>query len=131
MNRRTLYIAIFVVSILGLFVVQYQYLRIGLNLARAQFNKNIGNATQDIKTDLIDENQLSFLVGQAITKNDSYFKLSMDSIQDASKHFLNDFIIRRLTENGIDTDFSYRLFSRTRGVFAVISAKECYFGIAI
>ena len=112
MNRRTLYIAIFVVSILGLFVVQYQYLRIGLNLARAQFNKNIGNATQDIKTDLIDENQLSFLVGQAITKNDSYFKLSMDSIQDASKHFLNDFIIRRLTENGIDTDFSYRLFSR-------------------
>ena len=112
MNRRTLYIAIFVIAILGLFVVQYQYLRIGLNLARAQFNKNMGYASQDIKRDFSTENQLSFLVGQAITNNDSYFNLSMDSIQGASKHFLKDFVAHRLSQNGIDTDFSYRLFAR-------------------
>lgn len=112
LNRRTLYIAIFVLAILGLFIVQYQYLKIGLNLARAQFNKNMGLASQDIKQDFVTENQLSFLVGQAITNNDSYFSLSLDSIQGASRHFLNDFVAHRLSENGIDTDFSFRLFAR-------------------
>ena len=112
MNKRTLYIVIFVTAILGLFIVQYQYLKIGLNLAIIQFNKNIGLASQDIKQDLLTENQLSFLVGQALTNDDSYFDLSLDSIQDASKRFLNDFIAHRLSENGIETDFSYRLFTR-------------------
>lgn len=112
MKRRTLNISIFVAAILGLFIVQYQYLKIGLNLAIVQFNKNIGVASQDIKQDLLTENQLTFLVGQALTNNDSYFNLSLDNIQDASKHFLNDFIMQRLTVNGIETDFSYRLFSR-------------------
>lgn len=112
MNKRTLYIVIFVTAILGLFIVQYQYLKIGLNLAIVQFNKNIGLASQKIKQDLLIENQLSFLVGQALTNDDTYFDLSLDSIQDASKHFLNDFITHRLSENGIETDFSYRLFTR-------------------
>ena len=87
MNKRTLYIAIFIAAILGLFIVQYQYLKIGLNLAIVQFNKNIGLASQDIKQDLLTENQLSFLIGQAITENDTYFNVSLDSIQDASKRF--------------------------------------------
>lgn len=112
LNRRTLYITIFIAAIIGLFIVQYQYLKIGLNLAIVQFNKNIGVASLDIKEDLLTENQLSFLVGQAITNDDSYFDLSLDSIQDASRHFLNDFITHRLSENGIDTDFSFRLFTR-------------------
>lgn len=112
MNARVIYITIFITAIFGLFIVQYQYLKIGLNLAKTQFNKNIGTASQDIKNDLLTENQLSFLVGQAITNNDSYFDLSLDSIQDASKRFLNDFIAHRLSENGIETDFSYRLFTR-------------------
>jgi len=112
LNRRTLYITIFIIAVIGLFVVQYQYLNIGLNLAKAQFNRNIGVASKEIKNDLLIENQLSFLVGQAITNDDSYFVLSLDSIQDASKRFLNDFIAHRLTENGIETEFSYRLFTR-------------------
>lgn len=112
MNKRKLYIVVFVTAILGLFIVQYQYLKIGINLASVQFNRNIGFASQDIKRDLLTENQLSFLVGQAITNDDSYFDLSLDSIQDASKRFLNDFIAHRLSENGIEADFSYRLFSR-------------------
>lgn len=52
------------------------------------------------------------MVGKAITLDDSYFTLSMDSVQDASRHFLNDFVTHRLTENGIDTDFSFRLFTK-------------------
>lgn len=112
MSWRNFYIVVFVVSIFTLFVVQYQYLRIGLNLAKIQFNKNIGIAGQNIKQDLTSENQLSFLVGRALVKDDSYFDLSLDSVQEASKNFLNDFITYRLSLNGINTDFSYRLFTR-------------------
>ena len=92
--------------------MQYQYLKIGLNLAIVQFNRNIGLASQDIKQDLLTENQLSFLIGQAITDNDTYFDTTLDSIKNASKNFLNDYISHRLSEHGIETDFSYRLFSR-------------------
>ncbi len=112
MKRRTFYIIILVVSVLGLFAVQYQYLNIGLNLAKVQFQKRVGIAAQEIKEDLITENQLTFLIGTAITMDDSYFALSVDSIQDASRHFLNDFLTHRLTTNGIDKDFSYRLFTK-------------------
>ncbi len=112
MNWRKLYTVIFVVSILALFAVQYQYLKIGLNLAKVQFNKNIGIVSQNIKQDLASENQLSFLVGRALIKDDTYFKLSLDSVKNASNHFLKDFISYRLSLNGIDTDFSYRLFTR-------------------
>ena len=112
MNKRKLYIAVLVVSVVGLFVVQYQYLNIGLNLAKVQFQRNIGQAAQIIKEDLSTQNQLTFLIGQAITLDERYFTLSMDSIQDASRHFLNDFITYRLTEKGIDTDFTYRLSTK-------------------
>ena len=96
MNKRKLYIAVLVVSVVGLFVVQYQYLNIGLNLAKVQFQRNIGQAAQIIKEGLSTQNQLTFLIGQAITLDERYFTLSMDSIQDASRHFLNDFITYRL-----------------------------------
>ena len=112
MNWRNIYITVFIASILALFFIQYQYLKIGLNLAKVQFNKNIGIASQNIKQDLASENQLSFLVGRALINDESYFDLSLDSVQDASRNFLNDFITYRLSLNGIDTDFSYRLFSR-------------------
>ena len=112
MNKRKVYIVILVVSVVGLFVVQYQYLNIGLNLARVQFQKNISKAAQSIKEDLSTQNQLTFLIGQAITLDEGYFTLSMDSIQDASRHFLNDFITYRLAEQGIDTDFTYRLSTK-------------------
>ena len=95
-----------------MFVIQYQYLRIGLNLAKTQFNKNVGIAGQRVKEDLASENQLSFLVGRALIKDDTYFDLSLDSVQDASKHFLKDFITYRLSLNGVNKDFSFRLFTR-------------------
>ncbi|ULC59831.1 ATP-binding protein [Flaviramulus sp. BrNp1-15] len=112
MKRRSVYIAIFIIAILGLFYIQYKYLKIGVSLATVQFKKNIDLASKNIKRDLADETQLTFLVGQAITDDDTYFKLSIDSIQDASKYFLKDFIRDRLALNGIDTDFSYTLIAR-------------------
>jgi two-component system phosphate regulon sensor histidine kinase PhoR len=93
-------------------VVQYQYLKIGLNLAKVQFNKNMGTASRTIKNDLTEENELTFLIGKSISKDDSYFNLSLDSVQSATGHFLNDFLKDRLAVNGIAAEFSYQLFSR-------------------
>ncbi|WP_245529619.1 hypothetical protein [Cellulophaga algicola] len=110
--RRKLYLIVFVISVLGLFVVQYQYLKIGLNLAKVQFNKNMVAVSSHIKNDLRTENELTFLIGKSITKDGSYFSLSLDSVQDASSHFLNDFLRDRLAAVGITSDFTYQLISR-------------------
>ncbi|MEB8330616.1 HAMP domain-containing sensor histidine kinase [Flavobacteriaceae bacterium KMM 6897] len=112
MKSRKLHIIIFIIAVLGLFVVQYQYLRIGLNLAKVQFSKNIGTVSRAIKIDLAEENELTFLIGKSISMDDSYFNLSLDSVQNASGHFLNDFLKDRLAVNGIAAEFSYQLFSR-------------------
>ncbi|APU70087.1 sensor histidine kinase [Christiangramia flava] len=111
MNKRQLYIGVLVISVLGLFIVQYQYLRIGLNLAKVQFDRKIAYAIEDIRADLYVENQLTFLMAQSFT-HDDYFRLSNDSLIDASSHFLYDYIKNDLVSNGIETDFSYRLYTR-------------------
>jgi two-component system phosphate regulon sensor histidine kinase PhoR len=92
--------------------VQYRYLEIGLNLARVQFNRNIGEASDAIRADLSSGNQLTFLLGKALQRDSTYFRLGIDSVQDASRYFLNDFITEKLVLNGIETDFSYDLYSR-------------------
>jgi two-component system phosphate regulon sensor histidine kinase PhoR len=112
LNRKTLYIAIFIVSVGGLAIVQYKYLQIGLNLAKVQFNRNIAEAGNLIQNDLSSRDQLTFLLGKALQRDSTYFKLGIDSVQDASRFFLNDFITERLTRSGIETEFSYQLFSR-------------------
>lgn len=110
MKTRIFYIGIFIVSVIGLFVVQYQFLRIGLNLAKIQFEQKLENTSKDLKEDFGNENQLSFLIGHSY-QDEGYFSLSKDSLQDASRHFTYDFIKDRLKHNRIDTDFSYQLFS--------------------
>lgn len=110
MKNRILYIGIFTVAVIGLFIVQYQFLRIGLNLAKIQFNQKLENTSKDLKEDFGTENQLSFLIGQAY-QNKGYFTLSKDSLKDASRHFMNDFIKDRLKHNKIATDYSFRLYS--------------------
>lgn len=111
MKKRLLYIGIFIISVVGLFIVQYQYLRIGLSLAKVQFEQKVENAGKKLKEDLGNENQLSFLITQSFNGK-NYFSLSQDSLQDASRHFLNDLIASRLKENKIETGFSYHLFSK-------------------
>src|SRR5690606_33136470 len=108
MKLKKFYITLFVISLVGLFVVQYQYLRIGLNLAKFQFNEKLKLAETDITKGLETENQLSFLIARGITKDD-YFRLSPDSVQDASRHFLNDYVGSQLAANNIKTRYAYRL----------------------
>tara|TARA_R110000765_G_scaffold97995_2_gene184211 strand:+ start:2499 stop:3770 length:1272 start_codon:yes stop_codon:yes gene_type:complete len=112
LKKRNIYIAIFFISIIGLAVIQYQYLRIGLNLAKLQFNSKLGNVSSDIAQGLEPQNQLTFLIASALKEDTTYFTNSIDSVQDASRYFLNDYITEKLVNNGIDTDFTYTLHSK-------------------
>ncbi|MCF6222927.1 MAG: HAMP domain-containing histidine kinase [Flavobacteriaceae bacterium] len=115
MNGKKFHIVIFIIfiiSIIGIAIVQYQYLRIGLNLAKVQFNQKIGLAVNEIKEVLGQSNELTFLVGKAITKDDTYFKLSIDSVYDASSYFLNDFLKEKLLQQGIKSEFTYTLYTK-------------------
>ena len=112
MKRRNLYIALFFISIGGLAIVQYQYLRIGLNLAKVQFNAKLVKAGDVIKEGLISENKLTFLVGSALEKDTSFFKVSIDSIKGVSGRFLHEYIGNQLVTSGLDSDFSFNLYSK-------------------
>lgn len=92
--------------------MQYQYLKIGLNLAKIQFNSKLAEASKEIILGLNTKNQLTYLVGSALIEDTEYFKMSIDSVQDASRYFLNDYITEKLVNIGIDTDFSYTLQTR-------------------
>ncbi|MCX2679898.1 HAMP domain-containing sensor histidine kinase [Galbibacter sp. EGI 63066] len=117
LNFKKGYVVVFIISVIGLAFIQYQYLKIGLNLAKVQFNNKTGQALQTIKTDLGTKNELTFLMVQAINEDDSHFTLSVDSIQDASRYFLNDFLIDRLLQRGIKTEFVYRLHTNDSTIF--------------
>ncbi|TKD56564.1 sensor histidine kinase KdpD [Flavobacterium sp. ASW18X] len=111
-QRRNIFLLIFIISIFGLAFVQYQYLRIGLNLAKVQFGQKVEKAKTDILADLSTENQLTYLLSSAFKKDTTFFKMSPDSIVDASRYFLNDFLKEKLQSNGVDATYSYTLYSK-------------------
>jgi two-component system phosphate regulon sensor histidine kinase PhoR len=102
-------LGVFVVAIVGLSVVQYQYAKIGLYVARTQFQQHLADAFDQIHADLSTENELTFLLLQALREDNTYFTLPVDSLQDAAAHFLNNFLQDRLLGAGIQADFGYTL----------------------
>lgn len=111
LKRKYIYIGLFFVSIIGLTIVQYQYLRIGLSLAKVQFESKIEKASEVIIEGLEADNKLTYLVRNAIQKDTSFFKVSVDSLQNVAHFFLEDFIADQLNDQGIESDFKYALKS--------------------
>ena len=104
---------IFAVSAIGLAIVQYQYLKIGLGLAQSQFSKKIVDTRNGIAKELSVRNSLTYTLGKMITQDGSNLKISIDSLESASRFYLKDYIVYQLAQSGIDAQFSYRLYSRT------------------
>ena len=117
MNKRNVYIFVFIISVIGLVIIQYRYLKIGLNLANVRFDQNIGKSVKDIQVELSTKNKLTFLLGKTILNNDTYSQTELDSLQDASSYFLYDFLEFKLLENGIKTDFSYKLIAKNSPLY--------------
>ncbi len=112
MNKRNIFIGVFIISVFGLAFVQYRYLQIGLNLAKVQFNEKVEKAIADIKLGLSDQNQLTYLMASAMKRDTSFFRANPDSIIGASNYFLNDYLLENLTKNGVEADFTYTLTTR-------------------
>ena len=112
MTKKYFYIGLFIVTIIGLSIVQYQYFRIGLNLAGIQFNEKMGEVIEDVKQELKGKNELTFLVGSAMSKNDLNFRLSLDSLRDASSYFMSNFLKEKLLQKGIKADFGFVIYDK-------------------
>ena len=112
LTKRNLYVLVFVIAVIGLLVVQYQYLRVGLGLAKAQFSDKIDKARENINSELSEVNSLTYTLGNAIRKDTSEVKIGLDSLQKASQYYLNDYISYQLNVSGIDAPFTYTLYSR-------------------
>ncbi len=106
LKKRTFYIPLFLISIIGLSMVHYQYLSIGLNLAKVQFKSNIVVVSNQIEEQLSIENILSFLSASAMKKDTSLFTISLDSLAKVSGRFLNDYIGEELTRQGLESEYS-------------------------
>ncbi|KAB7530508.1 GHKL domain-containing protein [Flagellimonas olearia] len=112
LTKRNVYVVVFVVSVIGLLVVQYQYLKVGLGLARVQFSKKIDEARSHINEELSEFNTLSYTLANAITKDTSEVRIGLDSLERASQFYLNDYISYQLGVSGIDAPFTYALYAR-------------------
>lgn len=112
LTKRNVYVVVFVVSVIGLLVVQYQYLKVGLGLARVQFSKKIDEARSHINEELSEFNTLSYTLANAITKDTSEVNIGLDSLERASQFYLNDYISYQLGVSGIDAPFTYALYAR-------------------
>ncbi|MEJ2584942.1 MAG: HAMP domain-containing sensor histidine kinase [Robiginitalea sp.] len=111
-RKRIFFISLFVVSVVGLAIIQYRYLRIGLNLARVQFSQKIAEAGAEIQQDFLGRNQLTFLLANALEKDTSFFRTDPAQLTDASRYFLKDYLRERLMDHEIDRDFSFSLMAR-------------------
>lgn len=112
LTKRNVYVLVFVVSVIGLLVVQYQYLRVGLGLARVQFSEKMDKARTNIGKELSEVNSLTYTLGNAIEKDTSEVNIGLDSLEKASQFYLNDYIAYQLGVSGIDAPFTYALYSR-------------------
>jgi two-component system phosphate regulon sensor histidine kinase PhoR len=122
-RKRIVLISLLVVSIAGLAVVQYRYLKIGLNLARVQFSQKIAQAGAEIKRDLSDRNQLTYLLANALERDTSFFRTDPAQLTDASRYFLKDYLRERLLDHQLDRDFSFALMARDSSYYLQSAAS--------
>jgi two-component system phosphate regulon sensor histidine kinase PhoR len=93
-------------------VVQYQYLRIGLNLARVQFGQHISAAGEAIKEGLYGRTQLTYLLEGTLEQDSTRFNSGLSHMTDASRFYMEDFLREKLIDNEIDADFTFSLMTR-------------------
>lgn len=117
LTKRNIYLLVFVVSVIGLLVVQYQYLRVGLGLARVQFSEKIDKARNNITQELSKVNSLTYTLGNVIQKDTTGVRIGLDSLEKTAQFYLNDYIAYQLGVSGIDAPFTYSLYSRDSIVY--------------
>lgn len=114
---------LFLISIIGLSIIQYQYLKIGLDLAKVQFGTKVENAGDVIKEGLKSKSRLTYFLGNTLQNNTPFYNITVDSVKEVSYLFLDDYIKNKLVDRGVDSDYSFRLFSKD-SVYNFSSPKQ-------
>ncbi len=114
--------SICVISIIGLGIYQYHSLKIGLTLNKIQLDEKMGNTLSAIEHDLAFKNELSYLIGTAITNDTSYFTMPIHLLMDTASYFLSDFLKYRMELNGVKTTFQFELINELNEVILTSSS---------
>ena len=111
-RKKNLYLLLFLVSVVGLLIVQYQYLRVGLVLADSQFAAKIDTVKERVQEDLSEYNSLSYSLSRSVQQNTALLQIDFDSLQRMNAFYLKDYLDFQLKSEGITTDFSFELKSK-------------------
>lgn len=96
-------------SLVGLGVVQYRFLIIGLKAAKARFDQQARQALHLARQELSGENEMSLLLASAITSDPGNLRVSLDTLRDASHSFFRDYLKDKLLSQGLDIDFAFSI----------------------
>lgn len=107
MRKAIVYLLAF--SLLGLGVIQYRFLVIGLKVAKARFDQEAWAALQSISQELSVENEMSVLLRSVVAADPKHFTVSLDTLRQASEGFFRDYLKDRLLSKGLDFDFAFAI----------------------
>lgn len=109
---RAVVVSILAVSLLGLGYVQYRLFINGLQLAKVKFDFQLTQVMKVIRSDLAQENRLTYLLMTAVTRDSSNFTASMDTVLDASTFYLDNYLKNKFLEHDLQMDYSFALLNR-------------------
>ncbi|MCO6479284.1 MAG: HAMP domain-containing histidine kinase [Phaeodactylibacter sp.] len=92
-------------SLIGLGVVQYRFLIIGLRGTYARFSYQARNALQAAKQELHGENEMSLLLASIVAPGPG----NLDSLRGASERLFRGFLKDKLLSQGLDIDFAFAI----------------------
>lgn len=122
-KKEWLYLLLFLASVTGLLIVQYQYLQVGLVLANAQFSDKMDKVKSQVQQDLSEFNALTYSLNRSILQNTARLQINLDSLQKMNTYYLNDYLKYQLQNEGINTSYSFVLRSKDSVIY-LKSAKE-------
>ncbi len=96
-------------SLVGLGVVQYRFLIIGLSAANARFSQQARNALQMAQEELYAENEMSLLLASVVTSDPGNLNVSIDTLREAAGGFFRDYLKDKLLSQGLDIDFAFAI----------------------
>ncbi len=92
-------------------------------MAKVQFGTKVENAGDVIKEGLKSKSRLTYFLGNTLQNNTPFYNITVDSVKEVSYLFLDDYIKNKLVDRGVDSDYSFRLFSKD-SVYNFSSPKQ-------
>ncbi len=119
---RKIIVSLLAFSLVGLGVIQYRFLVIGLKVAKARFDQQVGEALRSVSEELYAENEMSVLLGSVVAADPGSFTVSLDTLEQASESFFRDYLKDRLLGKGLGFDFAFAITDESEKLVYLQSA---------